>query len=94
MDVAFIDEKVKFIIIYLNDLTFFSKYDQDHLKHLQQVFENCRKYGLSLNPRKSYYSMTKENILGHIISKQGIKIDPSRIHAIQNITLCRHKKET
>jgi hypothetical protein len=57
MDITFVGEKEKFVMIYLDDLTFFSKSDEDHLKHLEHTFIKCGKYGLSLNPKKSNFSM-------------------------------------
>jgi hypothetical protein len=79
MDIAFVGEKDKFIIIYLDDMTVFSKTDEYHIKHLRQTFVKCRKFGLSLNPKKSYFSMTEGNLLGHIVLKEGVKIDPKRL---------------
>ena len=50
MDIAFIGEKDKFVVVYLDDITVFSKDDVEHIKQLRRTFEKCRKYGLSLNP--------------------------------------------
>jgi hypothetical protein len=55
MDIAFIDERDIFVVIYLDDLTIFSKSDEDHMIHLKQTFEKCHKFGLSLNPQKSHF---------------------------------------
>jgi len=93
MDIAFADENDKFIAIYLDDITVSSNFDFDHLKHLRQVFEKCRRYGISLNPKKSHFSMEEGKLLGHIISKDGIKIDPNRVAATDNIDIPRSKKE-
>jgi hypothetical protein len=41
MYIAFIGERDKFMVIYLDDLTIFSKSDEDHLLHLKQMFEKC-----------------------------------------------------
>jgi hypothetical protein len=76
MDIAFVGERDKFIVIYLDDMTVFSKTDEDHIKHLRKTFVKCRKFGLSLNPKKSYFSMEEGKLLGHIVSKEGVKIDP------------------
>ena len=57
MDIAFIEERDKFVVIYLNDLTVFSKSNEEHLVHLKQTFEKCRRFGLSLNPKKSHFAM-------------------------------------
>ena len=69
IDIAFVGEKDKFVLIYLDDITVFSNSDQKHLKHLMKVFERCRKFGISLNPKKSPFSIKEGKLLGHIISK-------------------------
>jgi len=66
------------MVIYLDDLTIFSKYDEKNLHHLRIVFQRCRKFNISLNPKKSLFSMEKGKLLGHIISKDGICIDTGR----------------
>ena len=93
MDIDFVEEKDRFVVIYLDDITVFSKSDDDHLKHLKQVFLKCRKYGISLNPKKSNFSMQEGKLLGHVISKDGIKIDPNRVTVIQKIDIPGSKKE-
>lgn len=72
MDIAFAKEIHDFLVIYLDDITVFSKFDSQHLDHLRQVFIKCRKYGISLNPKKSLFGLQKGKLLGHIISKYGI----------------------
>jgi hypothetical protein len=93
MDIAFIGEKDKFVVIYLDDITVFSKTDFEHLRHLKEVFLKCRKFGLSLNPKKSLFAMQEGKLLGHIVSAEGVRIDPDRVEAIQALTLPRSKKE-
>jgi hypothetical protein len=92
MDIAFIGERDKFVVIYLDDLTIFSKSDEDHLIHLKQTFEKCRRFGLSLNPKKSHFVMKEGKLLGHIVSRYGIKIDPKRVEAIDTINIPRNVK--
>ncbi len=93
IDLAFANEKDVFLVVYLDDLTVFSKSDEEHMYHLKTVFQKCRKYGLSLNPKKSLFAMEEGKLLGHIISKYGIRIDPTRVQAIQQIDLPQNKKE-
>jgi hypothetical protein len=76
MDIAFVGEKDKFMVIYLDDITIFSRSDDEHLRHLKQIFKKCRRYGISLNPKKSHFSMLEGKILGHIISAGEINISP------------------
>jgi len=93
MDLAFANEKDVFLVVYLDDLLVFSKSDEEHMHHLKIVFQKCRKYGLSLNPKKSLFTMEEGKLLGHIISKDDIHIDPACVQAIQQIDLPRNKKE-
>lgn len=82
MEISFSKDIHDFLVVYLNDLTPFSKSDQERLKHLRQVFLTDRKYGISLNPKKSLFDLEEGKLLGHIISKDGIEIDPERIQAV------------
>jgi hypothetical protein len=93
MDIAFVDEKDKFIVIYLDDITMYSSIDEEHIKHLRRVFKKCKKFGISLNPKKSIFSMEEGKLLGHIISKEGIKVDLNRVEGILNIGIPRSQKE-
>ena len=71
---------------------FFKSYNE-HLDHLRRVFIKCRKIGISLNPKKTLFGLEEGKLLGHKISKEGIRIDPARIEAILNITHPRNIKE-
>ena len=53
----------------------------------------CRMFGISLNPKKPNFALEEGKLLGHIILKDGIKINPSRVEEIQKIAIPRTKKE-
>jgi hypothetical protein len=93
MDISFSEEKDRFVVIYLDDINVYSKNNQDHLMHLKQVFQKYRKFGISLNPKKSNFVMQEGKLLGHVISEDGIRIDPSRVASIQKIGIPRNKKD-
>jgi hypothetical protein len=93
MDIAFIGEKDQFVVIYLDDITVFSRSDKEHCCHLRNVFSKCRRFSLSLNPKKYLFSMEEGKLLGHIVSAEGVRIDPSRVEAIRTLSPPRSKKE-
>ena len=64
MDIAFVGEKDKFFVVYLDDITIFSKNDVEHIEHLRRTFEKCRRYGLSLNPQKSLFALEEGKFFG------------------------------
>jgi hypothetical protein len=93
MDIAFIGEKDKFVVVYLDDITVFSNSYKEHCRHLRKVFLKCRSFGISLNPKKYLFTMQEGKLLGHIVSAEGVRIDPSRVEAIQALSIPRSKKE-
>jgi hypothetical protein len=62
-----------------------------HVHHLRQVFERCKKHGISLNPKTFIFGVDEGKLLGHILSK-GDKIDPTRIEGIQQLPFPTNKK--
>lgn len=92
MDISFVGENNKFIVVYLDDITIFSWSYDEHLKHLKETFQKCKNNGLSLNPKKSLFAM-EGRPLQHIVIVKGICIDPDRVEAIQKINLPRNKRK-
>jgi hypothetical protein len=92
MDFAFRDLIQKIIEFYQDDLTVVSKDRKRHLSHLKIGFEQCRKYGISLNPKKSVFGIDEGKILGHMASKGGISIDPERVQSIKDVSPPVNKK--
>lgn len=93
MDIAFRGLMGQSVVVYLDDVTAFSKKRGDHLHHLKQIFERCWKYGISLHSKKSIFVVSEGNLLGHIITKNEITIDPDRIKAIAQIPQPSTKKD-
>ena len=82
---AFHDFIDKFMVIYQDDLTTYSKKFEDHCGHLERIFIKALEYGVSLNPYKCSFGVTEGKLLGHIVSKDGVKIDPERVASIDKI---------
>ena len=67
MEIDFSYEKDNILVIYLHDLVFFSKSDEEHIAHLLRMFRKCRKFIISLNTNKSFFCMKEGKLLGNII---------------------------
>jgi hypothetical protein len=92
MDVAFRGLINKCVVVYLDDVIVYSKNKEDHIQDLTQIFERCRKYGIYLNPKKTIFGVEEGKLLGHIISQEGININPEWIKAIAQLPLPHNKK--
>jgi hypothetical protein len=92
MDISFRGLVNKIVVIYLDDVIVFSKNKSDHVHHLKQFFYHCRKYDISLNPKKIVFAQIEGKLLGFIVSKSGIEIEPKRINSILEIPFPHNKK--
>ena len=86
-------EKDKFLLIYLDDITVYSNSHQNHLQHLKKVFLKCRRFGISVNPKKTQFSLEEGKLLGHVVYAVGVRIDPERGREIQTFSFSRSKKD-
>eukprot|EP00253_Pinus_taeda_P016514 PITA_16514 len=93
MDIEFVGDKDKFVLIYLDDITTFSSSHKDHLHHLKKMFLKCRQFGVSVNPKKSQFSLEEGKLLGHIFSAEGVNINPTIVQAIQTLSIPRSKMD-
>ena len=70
-----------FMQVFLDDFAVYSR-QNEHLDHLWLFLQKCREYRLSLNPAKCVFGVTSGNLLGHIVSKDGIAVDPDKVREI------------
>jgi hypothetical protein len=73
-----------FVLIYIDDILIFSKTKKDHLKHIQLVLEKLREQQLFAKTSKCDFLTDSVEYLGHIVSAEGIKVDPHKIQAIKD----------
>ena len=76
-----------------DDFKVWGKTLQEHDKRLRKVFMKIRESGLKLNKTKCQIRKQSIVFLGHIISSEGIKTDPSKIEAISKMPLPRSVSE-
>jgi hypothetical protein len=50
------------------------EYKKDHVSHLSKIFNRCKRYGISLNPKKSIFAINEGRLLGLVVSKDVIMI--------------------
>ena len=74
-----------FAIAYLDDIIIFSKIPQEHLSHIQMVFEKLRSVNLSMKKSKCNFFSKEIQYLGHTLSATGIRPLPAKTHAIQHM---------
>lgn len=78
MNVIFKTHLCKFILIFFDDILIYSPDWDSHLLHLWQVFNILQGYYLFLKCSKCEFATQTVSYLGHIISNQGVSINPSK----------------
>jgi hypothetical protein len=81
-----------YVEIYLDDVTVHSKGYKEHIQHLEIVLERFRQVGLKLNPKKCVFLARSVHLLGHVISADGVAMDPAKIETIKNMKYCKNVK--
>nr|XP_027083543.1 uncharacterized protein LOC113705834 [Coffea arabica] len=93
MTTLFHDMIHKEMEVYVDDIIIKSKKAEDHLIDLRKLFERLRKYNLKLNPVKCAFGAPAGKLLGFIVSKKGIEIDPAKIKAIRDMPVPKTQKD-
>jgi hypothetical protein len=72
----------KFVLIFFDDILIYSSSLEDHLCHLRAVFSLLRQHSLFVKKSKCSFASSSVEYLGHIVSKDGVAVDPSKIQAM------------
>ncbi|CAI7856914.1 unnamed protein product [Closterium sp. NIES-54] len=70
------------VIVYLDDILIFSKTREHHLRDLDTVFKRLQENRLITKGSKCKFFKQELEFLGHVVSRDGIKIDPAKIKTI------------
>ena len=82
---------LKMIIeVYLDNLIAHSRLRVRRQYHLRLVFERCHHYRVHLNLHKCIFCVTVGRLLGFIVSKEGIRVDPLKVEAILQLSPSRN----
>ena len=73
-----------FVLFFLDDILIYSKNEEEHEEHLRLTLQFLREHKLYAKLSKCDFYRDRIHHLGHIISTEGISVDPKKIEAIMN----------
>ena len=82
-----------FAMGYLDDIIMFSRSEEEHLQHLEEIFKRLRHFDLKMKREKSSFFKEHIQYLGHLVSEQGFKPLPEKLEAIHNMPHPKTPKE-
>ena len=72
----------KFVIVFIDDILVYSRTMEEHELHLNIVLEKLREKKLYFKFSKCKFWLGKVVFLGHVVSEEGISVDPSKVEAM------------
>jgi hypothetical protein len=84
MNSVFIPELDKFVIVFIDDILIYSENEEDHAEHLRIVLTRLRKHQLYAKFSKCEFWLKIVPFLGHVLSKSGISVDPSKVQEVMD----------
>ncbi|KAJ4974497.1 hypothetical protein NE237_007671 [Protea cynaroides] len=70
------------VIVFIDDILVYSKDQETHAAHLRAALQRLRREKLYAKFKKYEFWLNEVAFLGHVVSAEGIKVDPSKISAI------------
>ncbi|KAJ0868727.1 putative nucleotidyltransferase, Ribonuclease H [Helianthus annuus] len=85
MNETFSDAIGKYIEVYMDDLVIMSREESAMLANIQKTFNTLRSVSIKLNPAKCSFGMEEGKFLGFIVTKDGFKVNPEKVQAIERM---------
>ena len=82
MNYIFKGSNRKFVLIFMDDILVFSGTLEEHVTHLQSVFDILKENQLFVKESKCSFAQQSMEYLGHIISDKGVSTDPAKTAAM------------
>ena len=74
----------QFVVVFIDDILVYSKDAQEHEHHLRIVFQTLRENQLFAKLSKCDFWLKEVSFLGHIVSVEGIRVDPVKIEVVMS----------
>ena len=74
----------QFVVVFINDILVYSRDEQEHEQHLKIVLQTLREKKLYVKLSKCDFWLKEVSFLGHIVSAEGIRVDPAKIEVVVN----------
>lgn len=82
MNRIFHDYLDQFVVVFIDDILVYSRNKEEHEKHLRIVLHILRDRKLFAKLSKCDFWLEKVQFLGHVISKDGVAVDPNKVESV------------
>lgn len=89
----FFDMVGKNLEVFMDDFSIFGDSFTDCLHHLELALIRCSETNLVLNWEKCNFMVSRGNVLGHVVSSQGLEVDKAKTDLISHLADPKNVKE-
>ncbi|KAA3477691.1 DNA/RNA polymerase superfamily protein [Gossypium australe] len=79
---AFMDLMNQFVVVFIDDIPVYSRTEDEHDEHLRVILQILREKQLYAKFSKCEFWLREVTFLGHVVSAEGIRVDPQKIEAV------------
>jgi hypothetical protein len=72
------------VLVFFDDILIYRKSWEDHVRHVDKVLQLLKEQQLYSKPSKCFFGVKEVEYLGHIVSHEGVKVDPNKIKAMMD----------
>ena len=72
----------QFVVVFIDNILVYSKNKEEHEKHLHIILQTLREHQLFAKLNKCELWLDQISFLDHVVSKDGISVDPSKVEAV------------
>jgi hypothetical protein len=84
MNSVFMLELDKFVVVFIDDILVYSKSEEEHAEHLKVVLTRLRDHQLYAKFSKCEFWLKEVQFLGHVLSAEGVAVEPGKVKDILN----------
>jgi hypothetical protein len=77
----------KFVLVFFDDIIIHRKSWEDHVQHVDRVLQLLKEQQLDVKPSKFFFGVKDVEYLGHIVSHEGVKVDPNKIKSMMELSI-------
>jgi hypothetical protein len=82
MNKVFMEYLDKFVMEFIDDILVYSRSEEEHEEHLRLALQKLQEHRLYPKLSKCEFWMKQVAFLGHVVSKGGISVDPSKVQDV------------
>jgi hypothetical protein len=82
MNSVFMPELDKFIVVFIDDILIYSRSMEEYEEHLRIVLQRLRDHQMYVKFSKCVFCIKEVPFLGHVVSPEGIVVDPSKVKEV------------